>query len=129
MRGYWLLLLGSVGEQTQQDRTEQGYFTRGGCRLSLVSADGAVGGVLLLHSHAPSSGCDAHPHSGQCALGKEQGPPPGEQVTLLFISSQLIMGVGQRGGQEVVMVVMSAAGLWDQQAEGLLENLQQLLAP
>lgn len=55
--------------------------------------------------------------------------PPGEQVTLLFISSQLIMGVGQRGGQEVVMVVMSAAGLWDQQAEGLLENLQQLLAP
>lgn len=39
------------------------------------------------------------------------------------------MGVGQRGGQEVVMVVMSAAGLWDQQAEGLLENLQQLLAP
>lgn len=54
--------------------------------------------------------------------------PPGEQVTLLFISCQLIMGVGQRCGQEVVMVVI-AAGLWDQQAEGLLENLQQLLAP
>lgn len=61
--------------------------------------------------------------------GKGAGTPPGEQVTLLFISCQLIMGVGQRGGQEVVMVVMSAAGLWDQQAEGLLENLQQLLAP
>lgn len=72
MRGYWLLLFGSMGEQTQQDRTEQGYFTRGGRRLSLVSADGAVGGVLLLHSHAPSSVCDAHPHSGQRALGKRR---------------------------------------------------------
>lgn len=62
-------------KNSPDDRTEHGYFTGGGCRPSLVSADGAMGGVLLLHSHAPSSGCDAHPRSGQCALGKEQGPP------------------------------------------------------